>query len=461
MGTATYFSPEQAQGRPIDFRSDVYALGIVLYEMVVGRPPFYNENPVAVAYQHVRERPVPPRQHNPRIPVAFESVVLKALAKNPVNRYASAEELRADLLRFRSGRPVTARVPPAAVAAGADATTAMAAADSTQVVPMTGATAGGGPRRRTGAYVTLLVVLLALLGGGLFLLAHELGLGSGTADVSVPAVLNRPQDEATSILRAAGFKVKTVPRDSDQAAGTVVDQAPKPDAKAGKGDTVTLGISKGPPQVALPLVVGKDVNTATADLEQLGLTVLTRAQQSDKPQNEVLDQNPKAGTNVAKNSTVTLTISSGTGQATVPNVVGQDSTAAANTLGVAGFKSSAKSQASDTVPAGQVISTSPPAGAKATKGSTVTMVVSTGPSPTTTEPSTTTSNGNAATVPNLSGLNQTQAENQLANRGFVGNCTATGVPGGNGRVVSQSPSSGSQAQVGSTVTYKINATSCA
>ncbi|MBV8305232.1 MAG: Stk1 family PASTA domain-containing Ser/Thr kinase, partial [Acidimicrobiia bacterium] len=160
MGTATYFSPEQAQGRPIDFRSDVYALGIVLYEMVVGRPPFYNENPVAVAYQHVRERPIPPRQHNPKIPVAFEAVVLKALAKNPANRYASADELRADLMRFRSGKRVLATPVGAGAAAGAGvtaaaaggtATTTMAAVERTQGVRamtamMTGA--GQGPRRR-------------------------------------------------------------------------------------------------------------------------------------------------------------------------------------------------------------------------------------------------------------------------------------------------------------------------
>jgi serine/threonine-protein kinase len=460
MGTATYFSPEQAQGRPIDFRSDVYALGIVLYEMVVGRPPFYNENPVAVAYQHVRERPVPPRQHNPKIPVPFESIVLKSLAKNPVNRYASADELRADLLRFRSGRPVTAQPPSAPPA---EATTMMAAADSTQAIPVTTATgAAGGPRRRTGAYVTLLVVLLALLAGGLFLLAHELGLGSQSgAELAVPTVINKPQDEATAILRQAGFKVKTVARDSDQQAGTVTDQNPKPDARATKGDTVTLGISKGPPQVTIPLETGKDVDTATSDLEQLGLTVNTKAQQSDKPQNEVLDQNPRAGTTVAKNSVVTLTISSGTGQAQVPNVVGQDSTAAANVLGQAGFKTTTKTQASDTVQAGQVVSTSPPAGAKANKGSTVTMVVSSGPSPTTTEPSTTTTNeSGTTTVPNLTALTQNQAENALANKGFVGNCTATGNAAGNGRVVSQSPSSGSQAQVGSTVTYKINAAGC-
>ncbi|MCU1449532.1 MAG: serine/threonine protein kinase, partial [Acidimicrobiales bacterium] len=324
---------------------------------------------------------------------------------------------------------------------------------------------GGGPQRpqrRTGAYVTLLLVLLALLAGGLFLLAHELGLGSQSgADVAVPTVLNKPQDEATGILRAAGFKVKTVPRESDQPAGTVSDQDPKPDARAKKGDTVTLGISKGPPQVTIPFEVGKDVDTATGDLEQLGLTVNTKAQQSDKPQNEVLDQNPKAGTTVAKNSTVTLTISSGTGQAQVPNVVGQDSTAAANILGQAGFKTSTRTQASDTVPAGQVTSTSPPGGTRATKGSTVVMVVSSGPSPTTTEPSTTTTASGTATVPSLTALTQNQAENSLANKGFVGSCTANGNAAGNGRVISQTPSAGSQAQVGSTVTYKINASSCA
>src|SRR3954468_1051109 len=237
MGTATYFSPEQAQGRPIDFRSDVYALGIVLYEMVVGRPPFYNENPVAVAYQHVRERPVPPRQRNPKIPVAFESVVLKALAKNPGNRYSSAEELRADLLRFRAGRKVMAQ--PVAVAAAVEAsdTTMMTADDATQMVPATTAmtTTNGkeGPQRRTGAYVTLLLVLLAILAAGLFLLGRELGLGSQNAAADrVPTVIGRNQEEAISLLRGAGFKVKTEQVDNDtEAAGIVVDQTPKPDAR--------------------------------------------------------------------------------------------------------------------------------------------------------------------------------------------------------------------------------------
>src|SRR3954447_18181745 len=243
MGTATYFSPEQAQGRPIDYRSDVYALGIVLYEMVVGRPPFYNENPVAVAYQHVRERPIPPRQHNPKIPVPFEAIVLKSLAKNPVNRYNSAEELRADLMRFRAGKPVLATpAKTGAAAAAAGATTAMAAIDSTQAIPATAATTvmtdGEGPKRRTGAYIALLVGLLALLGAGLFLLAHELGLGSSSgAEGSVPTVIGKTQDEATGVLKAQGFKVKAETAENDAPADQVFDQNPKPEAKAHKDDT--------------------------------------------------------------------------------------------------------------------------------------------------------------------------------------------------------------------------------
>src|SRR5579864_3356861 len=410
MGTATYFSPEQAQGRPIDFRSDVYALGIVLYEMVVGRPPFYNENPVAVAYQHVRERPIPPRQHNPKIPVPFEAIVLKSLAKNPANRYPSADELRADLMRFRAGKPVLA-TPAAAASAGAaaGATTTMAAVDPTQAVPATTAVMAddgpGGPRRRTGAYIALLIGLLALLAGGLFLLGHELGLGSSSAtEVTVPTVIGKNQDDATATLKGEGLNVKVQSTQNDAPAGQVFDQNPKPDTKAHKGDNVTISVSTGPPQVAVPSEIGKNVDDATNDLEQLGLTVVSRGQNSDQPQNQVLAQDPQPGTQVAKSSTVTLTFSSGTGQVVVPNVVNQDAGTAGNTLGQAGFKVTTKTQASDTVAAGLVISTNPPGGAKAAKGSTVTMIVSSGPSPTTTEAVTTTTNGgNTATVPNVVG----------------------------------------------------------
>ena len=190
--------------------------------------------------QHVRERPIPPRQRNPNVPAPYEAIVLKGLAKNPVNRYASAEELRADLRRFVAGRPISAEpVMPAPAE-----TSVLAAADATQAVPATtvlpGGPGGQGPTRHTGRYVALLVVLLALLAGGLFLLGRELGLGSQAAAEVVPSVIHKTQDEATGILRGAGFKVKVQHVDNDADANTVVDQDPKPDARAKKGSTVTL-----------------------------------------------------------------------------------------------------------------------------------------------------------------------------------------------------------------------------
>jgi beta-lactam-binding protein with PASTA domain/predicted Ser/Thr protein kinase len=447
MGTATYFSPEQAQGRPIDPRSDVYALAVVLYEMVVGRPPFYNENPVAVAYQHVRERPIPPRQRNPKVPAAFEAIVLKGLAKNPVNRYASADELRADLMRFLAGRPISA------TPGREDATTMLAPADATQAVPATTALATAeNPKRRTGTYVILLVVLLALLAGGLFLLARELGLGTQAAAEVVPSVLGKTEADATSTLKVAGFKVKSTQQDSDQALGTVIDQNPKAEAHANKGSTVTIFVSRGPPQVAVPDEVGKSIDTATNDLEALGLVVVPRPQQSDQPQNQVLDQSPAGGTQVAKGSSVTLTVSAGTGQVAVPNVVGQNATDAANILGQAGFKTSQRTQSSDTVEAGKVVSTSPAAGTKAAKGSTVTMTVSSGPSATTTSESptsTTQTTSTTATVPSVVGDSEGIARTKIQARGF--NLSVSNCPTSSSIVTTQDPAGGTTAARGSTV----------
>jgi serine/threonine-protein kinase len=236
------------------------------------------------------------------------------------------------------------------------------------------------------------------------------------------------------------------------AAGLVVDQNPKPEAKAHKGDTVTISVSKGPPQVTIPAVVGKNIDDATNDLEQLGLTVIPKAQTSDKPQGEVLDQNPEPGTQVAKNSAVTLTVSSGTGQASVPNVVGQDAGSAGNILGQAGFKVNTKTQASDTVQPGIVISTNPGAGAKATKGSTVTIVVSSGPSPTTTEATTTTQQSSTATVPDVTGSNRTTANATLRAAGFDPN-PSTSCSVGGATVQNQNPPGGTSAPRGSTVSY--------
>src|SRR6516165_2946352 len=205
MGTAAYFSPEQAEGKGVDARSDIYSLGVVLYEMAVGRPPFSGDSPVAVASKHVRDQPALPREVNPRVPVALEAVIMKAMAKDPSARYGSAEELRADLLRFAEGRPVEAGDPgltsvmaAAGVSAAAAATTGMMSATGrTAAVP-----AAAGPstdaredeerKKRTRRLVIVLIALLAVLGViAFFLLRSVLG------NVTVPNVVGETQAVAT------------------------------------------------------------------------------------------------------------------------------------------------------------------------------------------------------------------------------------------------------------------------
>src|SRR5438552_1178884 len=248
MGTATYFSPEQAQGLPVDPRTDVYSLGVVLYEMVTGRPPFSGDSAVAIAYKHVRETPVPPREVNPALPQAFQDVVLQAMAKNPAARYATAEDLRADLLRYRQGRPVLARpelateAVPATQAMQATQAVPPGASGTTRAVP---AAVAAGQRTttkpRTGAYIVLLLLMLGLLGGLVYLLGRSLGyFHTGSASpVAVASVIGQPPDQATTTLRGQGFNVATQQLSSDATANTVFDQDPKAGTRAAKGSTVT------------------------------------------------------------------------------------------------------------------------------------------------------------------------------------------------------------------------------
>ena len=255
LGTATYLAPEQAQGQPVDPRTDLYAVGVVLYEMLAGRPPFRGETPVAVAYQHLSETPVPPSQHNPEVPPALDAVVLKAMAKDPAQRHASAAELRAELLAGRDGRPAemaaTVIVPPVEAPA-ATSTVVLPGPVAVDDRPERTAVGAVPPRERfrrrqaTAIGLLLLMVLVA------FILIALLRSGeSGTA--GVPAVVGRTVDDGLRAVEQAGLRPAVTPRpDQPGDPNIVVDQSPRAGANARKGTTVTLFVPGASPTTTRP-----------------------------------------------------------------------------------------------------------------------------------------------------------------------------------------------------------------
>jgi len=454
MGTATYFSPEQAQGLPVDGRSDVYSLGVVLYEMVCGVPPFTGESPVSVAYKHVREVATPPSQRVPELPRDFEQIILAALRKDPEDRYASADDLRDDLLRFHRGRPLSARPVTAVVTevTGTTATTATAAPTMANAAtkPGTGDSYLPPPKpdftkRRAGAVVAV-VLLVVLIGVIVALIASQV-TGSDSNTASVPDVTSSATQYAAAKkeIEAAGFKVarentpnETVPE------GQVLEQNPSPSTKLRKGQTVTLKVSSGVGDTTVPNIVGLAAEDAKIALQNKGLDPkfpLT-LEESDKPKSTVLRTDPVAGTHVKKGSKIGVVLAV-TPTVTVRDVTGIDAFEAANRLGTDGFVTKKVSEASDTVTEGNVTRTDPKAGEKVEKGGTVTIYVSSGP--------------NAAVVPNVQGETEAAARADLAKAGFanVTSVDRASTQADDGKVIGQIPSDGNKYPKSQTVTLQI------
>lgn len=331
IGTAQYLSPEQARGETVDARSDVYAVGCVLYELLVGHPPFTGDNPVSVAYQHVREEARPPSELNPNVPDSVDAVIMKALAKNPENRYHSAGEMREDLIRAARGQAVLA---PAVMSAGDRTQLLAGGADST--APITPIATSSSKRR---PWLIALGVILALVA----VTAASWGIMQAmdaSTKVNVPNVVGQLQADAEKTLKDDGFEVTvkqvaaTDPNDTN--IGYVTDQTPEPNAEVDEGDSVELTVMIKPENVKVEDVVGDDEAEARSKLEAQNLTVKIVPQESPEPSGEVLTQDPKAGTEVPPTTEITLTVSAG-GQATVPNVKGMTVERAESTLTEAGF----------------------------------------------------------------------------------------------------------------------------
>ncbi|GAA2144459.1 Stk1 family PASTA domain-containing Ser/Thr kinase [Glycomyces algeriensis] len=330
IGTAQYLSPEQARGETVDARSDVYAVGCVLYELLVGHPPFTGDNPVSVAYQHVREEARPPSELNPAIPASVDAVIMKALAKNPENRYHSAGEMREDLIRAARGQAVMA---PAVMNAG-DRTQLLAGADST--APITPIATSSSKRRPWLIALGVILSLIAVTAAswGIMKMLEE------SATVAVPNVVGQERAEAETTLTDAGFEVtvEEVPAEvpDDENIGRVTDQDPDADTEVSENSEVTLTVMIAPEDVTVQDVVGDKVEEATEKLEGQNLTVKVVQEASTLPSGEVLEQTPKGGSEVPPTTEVTLTVSEG-GRATVPDVFGMTVDRATQTLDDAGF----------------------------------------------------------------------------------------------------------------------------
>ena len=401
MGTATYFSPEQAEGMGVDSRSDIYSLGVVLYEMVTGRPPFLGDTPVAVASKHVRDHPPAPRELNPAVPPTFEAVILKAMAKDPAFRYQTAEDLRADLLRFNEGRSVLAMsdaTQAIGAVGGAGATQMMSAVDGAEPLPP----APPVQRNRTRTYAVILAILLVALVVLGLLLARSLGYLGGSPSFTLTNVVGQPVAQATATLRSDGLNVTTTKVTSSQTPGTVLRQNPKANALVKKGDTVTLTVATAAQTTVPSGITSTSLSNAQQILQAAGLQWKVTNVANSAPAGTVLSSNPVSGATIDQGGTVDLTVSSGPSSVAVPSLVGQTQTQAANVLGQQGLNlGTVSSQASTQYAAGVVIASSPPAGTQVQPGSSVDIVVSSGsppPTTTTTTPPTTTTTSTSTTA---------------------------------------------------------------
>ena len=385
LGTAAYISPEQAQGLAVDGRSDIYSLGAVVYEMVTGRPPFVGDSPVAVAYKQVNESPMPPSLTNAEVSPRLDAVLMRALAKNPANRYQTAEDFRSDLERARRGQEVQATplMPP-----GADATQVISRAQQTSVLAPQEAPAGSGRKVWLGVLIGILTV--AVLAGGGYLLAKTLLSNSkdSPGPVSVPSVFGFSQERATKALEDLGLKVTPKLQVSETAKpGRVIDQTPVAGTTVNPGSTVTIIVAKAPPSSTVPTFTGLSLTDAQALALQSHLTLTpTDAFSETVAIGSIISQDPLPGTQVPAGTAILVTVS-----APPATVVVNDVTC----LSFGGAKASLQAQGLNAVLGGtapllsqcpnpsRIAMQDPPAGTTVNVGSSVTLFTgeATSPSP--------------------------------------------------------------------------------
>ena len=436
MGTAQYLSPEQAQGHAVSEASDLYSIGVILYELLTGRVPFEGESAVTIALKHVNERPIPPSQFNRGVTPELEAVVMHALQKDPARRFGDADEFIAALEHARHALTGAVPVGPSTVS-------------EQQVWYGDGAYPPGpydeafepeGAGRRWWLWLLALLLVAGLAVGGYFLFAGD----KGPTQVAVPDVVGTDEAAATTALEREGFVTKIEHKSSSEAPeGTVTSTDPSGGTKADKGSTVTVTVSSGPATAQIPTVGGLTRSSARGRLKRAGFEIEERREPSDTvPAGKAIRTSPPSGTTREKGSTVILLLSSGVEQVQVPDVTGQSFQEASATLADRGFKVSRNDQTTDNEDPGTVLKQNPGAGARIDKGSTITLAVARAPQD--------------VEVTDVTGETQDDAVQRLSKDGFEIKIVEQPVNSqeGDGVVIAQDPAGG-KAKRGSTVTLTV------
>lgn len=421
IGTAQYLSPEQAKGESVDARSDVYAAGCVLFELLTGEPPFTGDTPVAVAYQHVREDPKAPSKVNPSIPPALDSVILKALAKAPINRYQSAAELRADLVRVRAGQtPMAPMVMSddertAMLAAGGPPTRRVQGGRHASPAPDPGPVTDYGyyddePRRGgVGKTVAIVVGVLAVVGIVGFVAYQLLAGPTAPKQVQVPNLANASEQDARNQIIALDLRVGTVNQveSTPDQRGKVVSTDPPFGAQTAERSTVNLNIGNGPAEVTVPRLIDDEPNAAAAELQSVGLDLGTQTEEetADRAKvGKILSTDPEPGEKVPGGTKVNIVVGTEQTSKEIPDLVGESPEDAVRALQELGFQVNQNAEPVDAGgQPGTVAGTRPAAGTRAGPGSQVTIQLS---------------RGNRATMPDVVGKQPQEAVAELAAAGL-------------------------------------------
>lgn len=465
IGTAQYLSPEQAKGEQVDARSDLYSTGCLLYELLAVRPPFVGDSPVAVAYQHVREEPQPPSNFDPEITPEMDAIVLKALTKDPDYRYQSADEMRADIEACLDGQPVAATAAMGAAGYGGydgyhtdQPTAALRPTDpnnaQTSMLPPVNPDDGGygyddrqGRRRQQKKSNTSTILLVV---AGILVLVGAILIGrviftptSDDGQIKAPNLVGSTVADAEKLAARTDVTVKVGAEEpcEEQEKGEICSQDPAADALMDKDGTVTVVVSAGAPKVEIPNVLEKSEDGAREELEKKGFTVNVTAEESEKTEGTVIDQDPKGGEKAEEGAEITITVAMQTTDP-MPDVRTRQYDAAVAQLNQLGFTNVSRADVDSEKPAGEVIEQTPAGPSKQAKDVQIVLKVSKGPA----QPE-------QVQIPgDLGGKSYQDAKGQLEGLGFVVALAPNSVDKPNARVVTSSPAPTTQAPKGSTVT---------